>query len=140
MKKAVTLRIESRQHYAGQEPDTIELVTEGTLEYRDGGWEICYEETDLTGMAGVMTTFRLDAGKVTLIRSGKTRSEMVFQEGFVHESLYQVEFGVLMLTVCAKEIQAEISEKGGTVDMVYTVAVEHSETGIVEYHLDIQAK
>ncbi len=140
MKRPVTLRIESQQHYSQQEPDVIELVTDGTLEFRDGGWEICYEETDLTGMEGVLTTFRLTPGTVTLRRSGRLRSEMVFQEGVVHESLYQVEFGVLMLTVCAKQIEADISENGGTVDMVYSVAVENNEAGLVEYHLDVQVK
>ncbi len=140
MKRPVTLRILSQQHYDRQEPDTIELVTDGTLEFRDGGWEVCYEETDLTGLEGVMTTFRLEPGTVTLRRSGRLRSEMVFQEGVVHESLYQVEFGVLMLTVCAKMIEADMDENGGTVDMVYSVAVENNETGLVEYHLDIQTK
>lgn len=140
MKKQVALSIQSIQHYTDQEPEKIELVTEGTLELRDGGWEICYEETDLTGMDGVTTTFRLEPGQVILRRSGKLRSEMVFREGMLHESLYQMELGVLMLTVCAKQIEASITESGGTVDMVYSVAVENNEAGIVEYHLDIRAK
>ncbi len=140
MKKQVSLTICSIQHYPDQEPQTIELVTEGTLELVDGGWDICYEETDLTGMAGVSTTFRLEPGQVTLRRTGKLRSEMVFREGIPHESLYQMELGVLLLTVCARELSARISEAGGTVDMLYSLAVENCEAGMVEYHLDIQAK
>ncbi len=140
MKKQVALTILSTQHYSEQGPDTIELVTDGTLEYCDGAWEICYEETDLTGMDGVLTTFRLEPGQITLRRSGKLRSEMVFREGMIHESLYQMELGVLMLTVCAKQIEAQVDENGGTVDMVYSVAVENNEAGLVEYHLDIRIK
>ncbi len=140
MKRNVVLTISSTQYYPDQEPDTIELVTEGTLEYRDGAWDICYEETDLTGLEGVRTTFRLEPGQVTLDRTGKLRSQMVFQEGVLHESLYQMELGVLMLTVCAKQIQAQISEQGGTVDMVYSIAVENNEAGLVEYHLDLRVK
>ncbi len=140
MKKPVSLSILSIQHYSEQEPDTVELVTDGTLEYREGGWEICYEETDLTQLEGVTTTFRLEPGQVILRRSGRLRSQMVFREGMVHESLYQMEFGVLMLTVCAKRIEAHISDQGGTVDMVYSVAIENNEAGMVEYHLDIQPK
>ena len=37
MKQNVVLRIEGRQSYDGQEPDVIELVTEGTMELRNGG-------------------------------------------------------------------------------------------------------
>ena len=43
MKKAVILSIRGRQSYAGQEPDVIELVTEGVLEAVDGGWKLSYE-------------------------------------------------------------------------------------------------
>ncbi len=140
MKRNVVLTISSTQYYPDQKPDTIELVTEGTLEYRDGAWDICYEETDLTGLEGVRTTFRLEPGQVTLERTGKLRSRMVFQEGVLHESLYQMELGVLMLTICAKQIQARITDRGGTVDLVYSIAVENNEAGLVEYHLDLRVK
>ncbi len=140
MKRDVLLKICSIQHYDEQNPDTIELTTTGTLEFVDGGWEICYEETEMTGLEGVSTTFRLEPGQVTLRRTGRLRSEMIFREGQIHESLYQTEIGVLMLTVFAKMIEADISERGGTVDMVYSVAVEHNEAGLVEYHLDVEAK
>ncbi len=140
MKKEAVLKILSIQHYDRQDPDTIELTTTGTLEYVDGGWEICYEETEMTGLEGVSTTFRLEPGQVTLRRTGRLRSEMIFREGQIHESLYQTEIGVLMLTVFAKMIEADISESGGTVDMVYSVSVENNEAGLVEYHLDVETK
>ena len=60
MKTPVILSIQGRQTYEGQEPELIELVTEGTLEYRDGAWEIIYEESALTGLEGVTTTFRVE--------------------------------------------------------------------------------
>ena len=46
MKRPVMLSIRGRQSYEGQEPDSIELVTEGTMEFRDGGWDIAYEESE----------------------------------------------------------------------------------------------
>lgn len=73
----VLLSVRGRQTYGDQEPDTIELVTEGTMVFRDGGWDISYEETALTGMEGVTTTFRVEPGKVTLLRTGKLNSTMV---------------------------------------------------------------
>lgn len=138
--KNVILSLEGRQYYPGQEPEVIELVTEGTMTFRDGGWDICYEESDLTGLAGVTTTFRIERGQVTLRRTGKLRSEMVFREGVPHESLYQMEFGALLITVCAKQIKASLGDQGGNVDLVYSVEIEHGEAGLVEYHLDIRAK
>ncbi len=140
MKRSVMLSLQGKQHYPGQDPEVIELVTEGTLEFRDGGWDICYEESDLTGLAGVTTTFRVEPGQVTLRRTGKLRSEMVFREGVPHDSLYQMDFGALLITVCAKQIEADINDVGGTVDLVYSIEIEHGEGGLVEYYLDIRSK
>ena len=140
MKQPVVLSICGRQFYEEQEPETIELVTEGTLEALANGWEICDEESQLTGMEGVTTTFRVEPEKITLIRTGRLHSQMVFQEGVLHESLYQMEFGALMITVCATKLGYDISQQGGTVDLTYGIDIEHSSGGVVEYHLDIRTK
>lgn len=140
MKQAVVLSICGKQFYDEQEPEVIELVTEGTLEAIDGGWEICYEESSLTGLEGVTSTFRIQQDKITLIRSGRLRSQMEFQLGVLHESLYQMEFGTLMITVCATKMVCNIDEKGGTVYLTYGIDIEQSAGGVVEYHLDIRVK
>lgn len=140
MKKTVVLSVCGKQSYMDQEPDTIELVTEGTLEATDDGWKLCYAESDLTGLAGVNTTFQISGNTVTLERTGKLNSTMVFHEGECHDSLYQMEFGALMLTVCATRVEANITEQGGTIDLVYNISVEHSAAGVINYHLDIRAK
>ena len=140
MKKTVILSIQGVQRYPEQEPEVIELVTEGTMEFSSGGWEISYEESELTGLAGVTTSFRVEPGKVTLRRTGALRSEMVFQEGVSHQSLYQMDFGVLLLTVCARQITAALSDDGGAVDLVYDIEIENMAAGAVEYHLTIQPK
>ena len=113
MKRDVVLSIRGRQAYQDQEPETIELVTEGVLERQAEGWRISYEESDLTGMQGVTTTFLIEPGKITLDRTGSLNSRMVFQEGVYHESLYQMEFGALMITVCAAKVSYAITEAGG---------------------------
>lgn len=140
MKQAVVLTVRGKQSYHDQEPEVIELVTEGTMEFRDGGWDICYEESELTGLAGVTTTFRVEPGKVTLTRSGKLNSQMVFQKGVTHDSLYQMEFGALMLSVQATYVFFDIVPDGGFIDLTYTIDIEHSEAGVIDYHLDIRAK
>lgn len=140
MKRDVVLHIRGQQSYDGQEPEVIELMTEGTMEFLDGGWDISYEETELTGMVGVTTTFRVEPGKVTLRRTGKLRSEMVFQQGVRHESLYQLDFGALLMTVTAKLVYFDIVSDGGVIDLMYDIEIENSAAGQVDYHLDIRAK
>ena len=140
MKQEVVLSLTGKQTYDGQEPEVIELVTVGTMEFRDGGLDISYEESDLTGLAGVTTTFRVEPGKVTLTRTGNLKSQMIFQEGVPHDSLYQMPFGAMMITVCAKFLYFDIVPDGGVIDLQYSIEIEQTAAGIVDYHLDIRAK
>ena len=66
MEKNVILSITGRQTYADQEPEVIELVTEGTLEKVGESWRLSYEETALTGLQGVNTEFLLTGKTVTV--------------------------------------------------------------------------
>ena len=140
MKQPVVLSIRGTQTYEGQEPEVVELMTEGTMEFNDGGWDISYEETELTGLAGVTTTFRVEAGRVILERTGNLRSRMVFEKNVPHDSLYQMPFGAMMLTVCAKYLFFDIVPDGGVIDLLYSIDIEHAQAGTVDYHLDIRAK
>ncbi len=136
----VILSIQGRQTYVGQEPELVRLDTEGTMEFRNGGWDITYEESELTGLAGVTTTFRVEPDKVTLTRTGKLTSTMVFQEGVPHDSLYRMEFGALMISVNATRLFFDIVPDGGSIDLVYNIIIENTEAGVIDYHLDIRAK
>lgn len=133
----VMLRIRSVQTYEGQDPDVIELVTEGTLDRRSSVWELTYEESDLTGLEGVTTTFKVSKRGATIRRSGKLNSRMLFREGIRHESLYQMEFGALMISVTAQKIRCDMTEQGGTVEITYAIEIEHSSAGKVEYRLEV---
>ncbi len=133
----VMLSIRGVQTYAGQEPDEIELVTQGQMIKTDSGWDLSYEESSLTGLEGVYTTFSLTPDGVILSRTGKLRSTMIFREGISHDSLYQMDFGALMITVCATKIRWDLSEKGGTVDLHYHIDIEQSSAGTVDYHLTV---
>lgn len=140
MKRDVVLSIRGRQTYADMEPEVIELVTEGTMAYCNGGWDISYQESELTGLEGVTTTFRVEPGKIILRRTGKLQSEMIFQEGISHDSLYQMAFGTMLMTVKATFVFYDIVEDGGTVDLTYNIDIENTQAGVIDYHLDIRAK
>jgi len=140
MKKRVVLSIRGRQHYPEQEPEVIELVNDGTMTFNQGGWDISYEESALTGLEGVTTTFRVEPGKVILTRKGALNSRMIFEEGVGHDSLYQMPFGALMLTVKATSVFFDIVPDGGVIDLSYNINIENTEAGVIDYHLDIRTK
>lgn len=138
MEKKVILTIRAEQTYEGQEPNAVELVSEGVLAQVDDGWQICYEESDLTGLQGATTVFEVTPGRIVLSRSGALESRMVFEEGVRHDSLYQLDVGALMVCVCAKRIDANLSEDGGYMDVTYAILVEQSAAGTVRYHIDVK--
>ena len=113
----VILSISGTQRFGEDAPETTELVTEGELERRDGALILSYEESELTGMEGTVTTFRIAPPVITLQRTGAVESKMVFTEGVEDRSLYDMGFGALMITVCADTIRSDMSETGGTLDV-----------------------
>ena len=140
MKQTVMLSLRSRQSYEEQEAEELELVTEGCMEFRDGGWDISYAETELTGLEGVTTTFRMEKDQLTLRRTGQLNSEMVFRLGYAHDSLYQMPFGAFAMRVETLSLFYDIVPEGGSIDLCYRVTIENTQTGTVEYHMDIRAK
>ena len=133
----VVLNVRGVQRYQDQEPEIIELTTEGTMERQKEVWVLSYEESDLTGLAGVTTAFRVGPRGVVLKRSGKLQNQMIFMEGRRHESLYQLDIGALMIAVRATSVKSALDEKGGTVDILYNIEIEDTAMGTMEYHLSI---
>ncbi len=140
MKIPVMLKLTGRQTYLDQDPEIIELTTEGIMEPDGDGWRISYEESELTGLKGVTTNFFIQPGKVTLSRNGALKSEMHFEVGQYHHSLYQMEFGALQITVYASRVEYDLSETGGTLDLVYAIDIENNASGLIIYHLDVNAR
>ena len=134
----VMLQIRGIQKYQGHDPEVIELTTEGTMERQKEVWEIAYEESDLTGLDGVTTAFRVGPRGVILKRTGKLENQMIFMEGKRHESLYRIDIGALMIAVKATKVASNVTEQGGTVDIHYNIEIEDTAMGTVEYHVQVQ--
>ena len=57
-----------------------------------------------------------------------------------HDSLYQLEFGALLMTVKATRVFYDLVPDGGMVDLAYEICIENTEAGVIDYHLDIRKK
>ena len=96
MDKSVIISIKGRQSYENVEDETIELVTEGLLAKEgEGAYTLSYQESELTGLEGTLTTFQIEDGRITLMRHGEVNSQMVFEEGRRHLSMYNTPYGAL---------------------------------------------
>ena len=128
-KLPVLLSIRGEQYFDGIDPDETELMTEGTMALTEDGMVLSYEESELTGMEGTTTTFEVKGPRVTLTRSGAVNSQMVFEEGRQHTSLYETPFGELSVDIQTSELKHNLSERGGLMEIKYSIAVEHTVPG-----------
>lgn len=137
----VLLTIRSEQHYEDMEPDSIELMTEGTLTATgEGGILLSYQESALTGLEGTTTTFEVRGPQVILSRTGSVNSQMVFEEGKQHTSLYETPFGELAIDVQTSRLRHSLTEQGGLMDLRYSISVDHSVTGRNAFRIRVRRK
>ena len=120
----VLLTIRGEQYFDGTDPDATELMTEGTMTVTPEGISFSYEESALTGMEGTTTTF-----EVILTRSGAVNSQMIFEEGRQHTSLYETPFGELTVDIQTSRLRHNLTGGGGLMEIKYSIAVEHTVTG-----------
>ena len=125
----VLLSIRGEQDFDGVDPDATELMTEGTMELSEEGLTLRYHESALTGMEGTVTTFTVEGPRVTLTRSGSVNSQMIFEEGRQHTSLYETPYGELSVDIQTSRLRHNLTERGGVMEIRYSIAVEHNVTG-----------
>ena len=128
-KLPVLLSIRGEQYFDDIDPDATELMTEGTMVLTEDGMVLSYEETELTGMEGTTTTFEVKGPQVILTRTGTVNSQMVFEEGRQHTSLYETPFGELTVDIQTSRLRHNLTERGGVMEIKYSIAVEHTVTG-----------
>lgn len=135
----VLISIRGMQRDEDGEDQTMELTTTGSL-WREGE-TVClsYVETEMTGMNGVKTTFRVEGNKVVMLREGELQSTMTFVEGDRNESLYDLGFAAFLLRVSAKRVRVRIGDGEGRLELRYSVEMEHrlvaNHNYEIEYHL-----
>ena len=125
----VLLTIRGEQYFDDVDPDETKLMTDGTMEISEEGIFLTYEETELTGMEGTTTTFEVKDKQVILTRSGTVNSQMIFEEGRQHTSLYETPFGELPVDIQTSMLRHNLSQRGGLMEIKYSIAVAHTVTG-----------
>ncbi|MCI9557252.1 DUF1934 domain-containing protein [Oscillospiraceae bacterium 50-16] len=129
MEKDVVISIRGMQWYENRESDSIELVTRGVM-LRDG--VVCtlsYQESKLTGMEGTLTTIQVEGEQVSMLRVGEYNTQMVFQTGRRHLSVYNTPYGAMEVGVNTRHLLAELKEDSGIIEVDYDIEVDHALAG-----------
>ena len=111
-------------------PDEIELVTEGRLTRNEAGdFTVSYQETELTGLEGTTTMLHFDGPRITLLREGTVNSQMVFEEGRRHLSMYETPYGALSVGINTRRVRNTIGESGGDLEIDYAIEIDNLVAG-----------
>lgn len=139
MSDNVIISIKGTQLYAENGPDEMELVTAGELR-RDGQdrYTISYQETELTGLGGTTTEVQVDGGRVTLLRKGTINSQMVFEEGQRHLSMYETPYGSLSVGIHTHRMRSTLGEAGGELEIDYAIEIDHLVVGQNMFRMNVK--
>lgn len=141
MTENVIISIKGKQLYAESAPDEMELVTSGTLK-RDsrGGFTVSYQESELTGLEGTTTRLHIDGGRVTLLREGSINSQMVFEEGMRHLSMYETPYGELSIGVNTRRMRSTVNEAGGDLEIDYAIEIDNLVAGQNLFRMNVRKR
>lgn len=141
MDKDVILSIRGQQIFDNGEPEVTELVTEGLLSCDgDDEYTLSYQESELTGLEGTLTTFQIEKGRVTLLREGQVNSQMVFEQGRRHLSMYNTPYGALSIGVNTRKMKVDLGESGGEIEINYALEVDHAVAGENLFQISIRER
>ena len=138
MEKDVIISIKGVQRYENADPDTMELVTAGRLEREGNSYTLSYQESELTGLEGTLTTFQIEPERITLMRVGEFNSQMVFQEGRRHMSMYNTPYGTMSIGVNTRHLTAQVGESGGDIEIDYAIEIDHTVAGRNVFQIKIK--
>jgi uncharacterized beta-barrel protein YwiB (DUF1934 family) len=119
------IRIKSTQIPLGEDPEVMEFMTEGKHYIKNGAHYIVYEESELSGMKGCMTTLKLEENKIKMKRFGDANSELMFEKGKRHVSDYVTPYGNFKLTIRTSQLEWGIDDSSkGKIHIKYDLSMQ----------------
>jgi len=120
--KHVVISIKAFQSLGDAEDrESFELVTDGEYEHLGDRAELSYIESELTGFAGLKTTFFVEPDRVILSRGSGAQCDMIFCLGKKHHFLYETGYGSILMGLDTHSIEQNLTPDGGTLEIHYTL-------------------
>ncbi len=139
MSKNVLITLKSVQ-WVDKESAETELITSGTYENIDDGYEICYDESTATGFAGSKTVLTCIGDKLaTLNRTGSTSSNFIIEKDKKHHCHYGTPYGEFMMGIFTHKIENTLTDDGGDIYMKYTIDINSTYVSDNEIFLNVKS-
>lgn len=121
MENKALISVLSKQ--ANDEENSIEVVTPGKFYKKENCYYAIYKETEISGMEGTTTTFKIYPEKFSLLRMGTTTTTMNFEKDNKTVSLYSTPYGILEIELDTKKLEIKVDENGGDILLNYNLSV-----------------
>lgn len=138
MKKDVIISLKGTQINNSENASVMELVTLGKYYRKGNTYYVTYKESEVTGMDGTTTTLEISGEMITLMRSGTTNSQFIFERGIRHFSHYDTIFGSFTVGVFANDVSVNINEKGGEIVVGYQIDMGSDSYGYNDFRMMIR--
>lgn len=104
------------------ETDKVEVITAGNFMKKRDHFYIGYKEYDDDNPEiSFDNLIKVEGDMVTISRKGPMRSQLLLQMGKRHQCIYQTVAGDLTIGVFTKTLNNNLTEKGGTLEVSYTL-------------------
>lgn len=120
MKENVLINLHSSIVTDG-ETESVDLTTTGSFYEKDGKYYVCYKESAATGFEGSTTTVKVWDNGASIMRFGKHRSCLMIEKGITNLCNYDTPAGSIVLDINGVDINNSLTEKGGDVNLAYTL-------------------
>ncbi|MCD8026771.1 MAG: DUF1934 domain-containing protein [Clostridiales bacterium] len=102
--------------------DRVEVLTAGNYIMKNGRSYIGYREYDEENQGVCYNNLiKVENDTVTISRRGPEKSQLILEKSKRHQCLYQTMAGNLMIGIFTKTLCSKLSEKGGTLEVSYTL-------------------
>ena len=72
------------------------------------------------------------------MRVGEFNSQLVFQEGRRHLSMYNTPYGAMTIGVNTRHLLARLTDQGGDIEVDYSVEVDHALAGRNIFRINVR--
>ena len=120
--------------------DKIELETMASYVTKNGSRYITYKEYDTQNPEKkYRTTVKVgEDGTVTVMKGGFESNSLILEKGVRHKCEYVTSFGAISLGVYTESIRAELDDKGGELEVHYSIDVQSELASKNELFLKIE--
>lgn len=140
MTRDVLVSIRGLQWAGEEDPDQIELVTNGRYLKKGGKHYISYEEA-VEGMEGsIQNLIKLDESGMEVTKRGLTNVHMIFEKDKKNMTCYDTPFGGLMVGIATTNIEIRSSEETLDVEVKYALDLNYGQMADCTLNMNIQSK